>query len=164
MDPKEENRLADEAKKGSPEVVLNIRPLELHIEVLSGSKTLPLVHGKRMYTLKSSMKEWSLDGAGNVPIMRYGFCIVPDFAGTAHFYCGSSLDAAIGDLLEWDRTPTKDDALKSYIIRSRVKQSDHLLITQPYSPQLFRQGKQPGPDLLHRVLTEKILPEDAKRQ
>ena len=92
-----------------------------------------------------------MDGQGNVPITRYGFCIVPDFAGTAHYYCGTSLDAEIGDLLHWWRTPTKDDALKSYIIKSRVKQNENLLITQPYSPHLFRQGVLPGPDLLHKV-------------
>ena len=122
-----------------PEVVLKKRPQKLYIEVLGGSKELPLVHGKRIYTLRSSVKEWSLDGKGNVPITRRGFWIVPDFAGTAHYYCGASLKAAIGDLLPWWRTPTKEDALRAYIIKSRIKQNDDLLITQPYSPHLFRQ-------------------------
>ena len=114
-----------------------------------------------MYTLRASAKEWSLDGKGNVPIMRHGFCIVPDFAGTAHYYCGTSLKAAIGDLLHWWRTPTKEDALRAYIIKSRVGQNDDLLITQPYSPHLFRQKVLPGPDLLLKVLTHRIEPDDA---
>ena len=56
-----------------------------------------------------------------------------------------------------------DDALKSYIIKSRVKQHENLLITQPYSPHLLRQGVLPGPDLLHKVLTRRIEPEDAQQ-
>ena len=130
--------------------------------MLGGSKELPLVHGKRMYTLRATAKEWSLDGKGNVPITRHGFCIVPDFAGTAHYYCGTSLKAAIGDLLHWWRTPTKEDALRAYIIKSRVGQNDDLLITQPYSPHLFRQKVLPGPDLLLKVLTHRMEPEDAR--
>ena len=121
------------------------------------------MHGKRIYALRSVPKEWSLGGKGNVPITRYGFSIVPDFAGTAHYYCGTSLDVETGHLLHWWRTPTKDDALKSYIIKSRVKQNENLLITQPYSPHLFRQGVLPGPDLLHKVLTRRIEPEDAQQ-
>jgi hypothetical protein len=144
-----------------PEVVLVKRPKKLFIEVLGGRKELPMVHGKRIYTLRAVPKEWSLDGHGNVAITRYGFPVVPDFAGTAHFYCGTSLDAEIGDLLPWWHTPTKDDALKAYIIRSRVKQCEKLLLTQPYSPRLFRQGVLPGPDLLDKVLTRQMEPESA---
>ena len=150
------------AATDEPEVVLKRRPKKVFIEMLNGSKDLPLVHGKRIYTLRCTPKQWSLDGAGNVPITRYGFCIVPDFAGTAHYYCGSSLKAAIGDLLHWWRTPTKEDALRAYIIRSRVRQNDDLLITQPYCPHLFRQKVLPGPDLLLKVLTHRIEPEDAR--
>ena len=160
LDEEEQKRLS---ATDEPEVVLMKRPKKLYIEVLGGSKELPLVDGKRIYALRAVPKEWSLDGKGNVPITRYGFCIVPDFAGTAHFYCGTSLDAALGDLLPWWQAPTKDQALRSYIIRSRVKQNEALLITQPYSPHLFRQGVLPGPDLLQKVLTRRMKPEDAKQ-
>ena len=90
LDEDEQNRLS---ATDEPEVVLKKRPKKLYIEVLGGSKELPLVHGKRIYALRSVPKEWSLDGKGNVPITRYGFSIFPDFAGAAHYYCGTSLDA-----------------------------------------------------------------------
>ena len=45
--------------------------------------------------------------------------------------------------------------LKAYIIRSRVKTNTNMLIVQPYSPHLFRQGLLPGPGLLYDVLTGK---------
>ena len=46
--------------------------------------------------------------------------------------------------------------LKAYIIRSRVKTNTNMLIVQPYSPHLFRQGLLPGPGLLYDVLTGKV--------
>ena len=46
--------------------------------------------------------------------------------------------------------------LKAYIIRSRVKEVTDIIIAQPYSPHLFRQGVQPGPQLLLDVLLRKI--------
>ena len=85
---------------GDPEVVLKHRPKRLFIEMVeSTSKELPLVHGKRIYTLTVRPKEWSIDGHGNVQVIRYGFPIVPDFGGTPHANCGSILGAEIGDVL-----------------------------------------------------------------
>jgi hypothetical protein len=147
-----------------PEVVLQRRPKRLFIETESASKDLPLVNGKRIYVLTMRPKPWSLDGGGNVQIVRYGFPLVPDFGGTAHFYCGTSLDACIGDLLPWWRTPQREDALRSYIIKSRVKDGGNLLITQPYSPRLFRQGVLPGPHLLNETLMHRMTPEEAQTQ
>ena len=106
---------------------------------------------------------WSLDAAGTMKVMRYGFNLVPDFGGTAHAYCGSTLDACIGDLLSWSQMPRREDALKAYIIKSRVRKAERLILAQPYSPHLFRQGVLPGPDLLLRVLTKSITWEEAAK-
>ena len=51
--------------------------------------------------------------------------------------------------------------LKAYIIRSRVKTNTNMLIVQPYSPHLFRQGLLPGPGLLYDVLTGKVSTKEA---
>ena len=83
-------------------------------------------------------------------------------SGAQRYYCGTSLDAGFEDILHWRGTPTNYDALNSYIINRRVTHNEHLLITQPYSPHLFRQGVLPGPDLLHKVLARRIEPEDAQ--
>ena len=77
---------------------------------------------------------------------------VPDFGGTAHAYCGDSLSACIGDLLEWWVRPQRESAIRGYIIKSRVRQADHLLIARPYSPHLFRQGAPLGPHFLREIL------------
>ena len=74
--------------------------------------------------------------------------MVPNFAGTIHSFVGASLDAAMLDCLHFARTPTREDMLKAYLGVSRVRRKEGLLIVQPYSPWLFRQGEMIGPPLL----------------
>lgn len=100
------------------------------------------------YALQSQYVTWSRDKAENAKVQRRGFAVVPDFAGTAHCYCGSTLELAKGDLLEWHRAPSMEAMLRAYIIRSRIRQIEQFLLIQPYSPMLFAQGTLPGPSLL----------------
>ena len=137
------------------EIVLQRRPTKLHIEVPTGTKLMPKIGGRSMYTLTTQARPWSLGDAGTMKLKRYGFPIVPDFGGTAHAYCGSTLPAAIGDCLSWTSKPQRDSMLRAYIIKSRVKRAEDMLIVQAYSPHLFRQGMLPGPQLLLDVLTKK---------
>ena len=109
------------------------------------------------------MRPCSVDVAGNVKVRRYGFPAVPDSGGTAHAYCGSALGACLGDLLPWSHKPRRDDALRAYIIKSRVRDASKLLLARPYSPHLFRQGVLPGPHLLMEVLQKKMTPKDAQK-
>ena len=155
----------DELKRletmSEPEIVLVRRPRYLYIELEAPTPELPLTDGKPIFKVSVQVRVWSLDTTGTVKILRYGFNLVPDFGGTAHAYCGSTLDACIGDLLSWHQRPRREDALKAYIIKSRVRDADRLLIAQPYCPQLFRQGVHPGPHLLHQVLTKEMSWEEA---
>ena len=150
----EEARLAE---LDGAEVVLRLRPSHLYIELASGNKELPLVKGKRIYTLRCHCKSWYLDGEGKqVEVRRFGFPIVPDFGGTAHAYCGTSLAACVGDLQEWWRKPTQETAVRGYIIKSRVRRAENLLLATPYSPHLFRLGAPPGPHYLLQTLQGKL--------
>ena len=97
-----------------PEIVLKDRPLKLFVEVETATKEMPDTHGKGVFVLKLQHRPWTVDAAGNVKVLRSGFTIVPDFGGTAHAYCGTSLDACLGDLLPWHRKPSRDDALKAF--------------------------------------------------
>ena len=49
-----------------PEVVLFDRPLRLYIEVETANKTMPLLQGKRIYTLAVQARQWSIDPANKV--------------------------------------------------------------------------------------------------
>ena len=91
---------------------------------------------------------WSRDAAERAKVKRRGFRRIPDFAGTAHAYCGAPLETCKGDLLEWHVTPTVESMLRALIIRSRVRRTEDCLIMRPYSPALFMQGAAPGPTLL----------------
>ena len=55
-----------------------------------------------------------------------------------------------------------EDMLKGYIIKSRIREADKILLAQPYSPHLFRQGVLPGPGLLLDVLLDKKTTPDTK--
>ena len=153
MGPEEEERLA---QLPDPEVVLLKRPISLLIEARTATSKMPEVNGKRIFELRLTAKQWTVGQAGLVKVMRYGFPIVPDFGGTAHAYCGGTLDAEIGDRLGWDHKPRRDDALRGYIIKSRVSDASTLLLAQPHNPHLFRQGVFPIPELLLQVLQTKM--------
>ena len=109
------------------EIVLQRRPTKLYIEVPTGTKLMPEIHGKRTYALTPQARPWSLGDAGAMKLKRFGFPIVPDFGGTAHAYCGSTLPAAIGDCLPWVTKPQRDAMLRAYIIMSRVKEAETCL-------------------------------------
>ena len=88
-----------------------------------------------------------LDQGRKVEFKRFGFPVVPDFGGTAHAYCGTTLKACLSDLLAWQAKPSREASLRGYIIKSRVKGAERILLAQPYSPNLFRQGDILGPTL-----------------
>eukprot|EP00973_Karenia_brevis_P009747 1316160-Karenia_brevis.AAC.1 len=49
-----------------------------------------------------------------------------------------------------------------YISISRVEKVDNFLLAQAFPPMLFRQGPQPGPQLLMEYLKGNVLKKDAK--
>jgi hypothetical protein len=159
LEAEEQQRMEDTAE---PEVVLKRRPTKLYIEIPTATQKMPKTGGKYIYILKVQRKPWTLDKNGNVKISRFGFPIVPDFGGTAHAYCGTTVEAVLGDLLPWHKQPQMSEMLKSYIIKSRVRKAEQVLVVQPYSPQLFRQGVLPGPQLLLDVLQGKTTEAEAK--
>ena len=151
-------------QSGDSEIVLTKMPVSLQIEVLHESD------GKAfLFDLRPEYVIWSRDGKGNAKVKRRGFRIIPDFAGTAHAYCGDTLERCKGDLLEWHATPTMDAMLRALIIKSRVRRTEDCLLVRPYSPALFRQGAAPGPQLLLEretgaLATEKQLKAAWKKQ
>ncbi len=140
-----EEEAARVAACDAPEIVLRQQPAELKIEILNPTKELERTRGKAIFVLKLQIRPWTLDKEGKVKLRRIGFPIVPDFGGTAHAYCGTTMETTLGDLLSWHMKPCLEDMLKAYIIKSRIRKAENLMISQPYSPHLFRQGLLPGP-------------------
>ena len=107
--------------------------------------------------LKCKNSDWALDPPRNDNwIKRFGFPIVPDFAATVHAVTGGQLPALIGEMDTYDATPSQEDALKGYIVMSRVEKADNIAIAQAFSPTLFRQGRLQNAELLLDVLRGQV--------
>ena len=90
-----------------------------------------------VYALKPRSSGWALDPPRNDNwIKRFGFPLVPAFAATVHAVTGGQLPALIGEMDTFDATPSQEDALKGYIIMSRVESANNIAIAQPFSPSL----------------------------
>ena len=55
------------------EVVLQLRPTKLLIEVETATKLMPVVDGKSIFELTVQAKPWSLDKQGNVKLCDFGW-------------------------------------------------------------------------------------------
>ena len=134
----------------------------INAHTATATPAMPNHYGEKVYALKPKRRTWTVDRAGNYKIRRSGFAVIPAFGGTAHAFCGDTLDAAVGDLFPWFKKPTREDMLRAYIIESRPRSMDNLLVVQPYSPELFRQGELPGPHILMSVLRKTMTLAEAK--
>ena len=77
-----------------------------------------------------------------------------------HAVTGGQLTTCIGDMDAYDVTPSEEDAVKGYIIMSRVEYADKIALAQPFSPALFRQGALRNANLLLDVLRDKVKVKD----
>ena len=105
LPPEEEARVAAIQEN---EITLRVMPIALHVKLLRPTKNFKSRFGEGVLRLKPEYKIWSRDKDLNAKVRRKGFEVVPDFGGTAHAYCGESLEVATGDLFEWHRHPTHE--------------------------------------------------------
>ena len=77
-------------------------------------------------------------------------------------YQGATEPAAIVDLQGLDIKPRRMDAMAGYIMTSRVKEKETILVTQPFHPALFCLGPSAGPSLLLRVLRGELPADEAE--
>jgi hypothetical protein len=118
-----------------------------------------------VYGLKPKSVDWPVDHPRKENwVKRFGFSIVPDFAATVHAVTGGQLPTAIGELDTYEVAPTQEDALKGYIVLSRVEKANNIAIAQPSSPVLFRQGPLESAELLLDVLRGNVPREDLEQR
>lgn len=128
-----------------------LRELEIIPPGLPGGFVVEVAEGHaepHMHFLKPETVTWHRNKFEQAPVRRRGFQLAPDFAGTAHAYCGDTLEKSEDDFLERQKLPTLEMMQRSYIIRSPVQSIDKCMIVRPYLPVLFNQGTLPGPELL----------------
>ena len=95
-----------------------------------------LPHG--VFPLKPSSQTWVVNESSKARVHRKGFPLVPDFASTAFMMQGTTLDAEIADCGNALTTPGLTEMLTTYVILSRIRKADSLLLLQAFSPYLFQ--------------------------
>ena len=77
-----------------PEVVLPLMPKHLLVYIMDAEWTIKGLP-KAGYPLRPAFRSWTRDKAGNLKVLRHGFPLAPDFAGTAHSYTGARQELII---------------------------------------------------------------------
>jgi hypothetical protein len=85
-----------------PEAALVERPTHIKIRTNKPKVTVREVEadGDLEVILQPRFVVWSRDKDGKAKVRRIGFALVPGFGGTAHGFCGTSINACLSDLLE----------------------------------------------------------------
>lgn len=89
-------------------------------------------------------------------VNRRGFTLVPDYASTGFMTQGEILPAEIAECGDVFSAPGMTKVLTTYVILSRVKRADSLLLLRAFSPNLFRLGSPPGPACLLKLLRSRL--------
>ena len=111
-----------------------------------------------VFPLRPNTREWTLNASSGIKIARQGFTLVPDYASTAFMIQGTTLFAEIAECGDLFATPGLTEVLTAYVILSRVKRADALLLLRAFSPLLFTMGTPPGPATLLKLLRARFAP------
>ena len=87
---------------------------------------------------------------------RRGFVLVNDFASTAFMTQGETLESMLADCGDIWGTVGLAEMLTCYVILSRIKTADSLLLLRAFSMRLFQQGEPPGPKCLLKFLRSRF--------
>ena len=109
-----------------------------------------------IFPLKAVTREWELNKATQTKVSRKGFTLVPNFACTGFMMQGETLNAELADCGDITALPGLTEMLTTYVILSRVRKADGLLLMRAFSPYLFRLGMPTGPYCLLKLLRKRF--------
>merc|ERR1739841_472580 len=101
-------------------------------------------------------RTWELNAAQGAKIRRHGFTLLPDYASAAFMIQGATLPAAIADCGDVSDTGGLSELMTTYVILSRVKSADGLLLLRAFCPNMFQMGALPGPHCLLKLLRHRF--------
>ena len=110
---------------------------------------------KGVFPLHFVQRTWMLSESGS-KVSRKGFTLVPDYASTGFMMQGETLLAEIAECGDIFSVPGMTEILTTYVILSRVKRADSLLLLRAFSPNLFRFGSPPGPACLIKHMQRRL--------
>ena len=145
------------------DVLLDYPPVVIYVQFFNATWTIgDLPQG--VYPIAPKTRVWKVNKHSGISAQRKGFCLVPDFAATAHMIQGCTLDAAIAELESAAKPASLGLQVAAYVSLSRVRLLKRIHIIQPFSPFLFNRGPPAGPDRLIRKLAGAITAWDAMRE
>ena len=112
--------------------------------------------GEGVWPLVPVHRTWELNAAQGSKLKRYGFTLVPDYASTAFMIQGATLQAAIADCGDVVDAGGLSELMTTYVIMSRVKSANGLLLLRAFCATLFQQGALPGPYTLLKFLRHRF--------
>ena len=101
-------------------------------------------------------RTWELNAAQGSKIKRLGFTLLPDYASTAFMIQGATLQAAIADCGDVSDAGGLSELMTTYVILSRVKSANGLLLLRAFCANLFQMGALPGPYCLLKLLRHRF--------
>ncbi|CAK9022430.1 unnamed protein product [Durusdinium trenchii] len=96
-------------------IVLQKMPLALYVHVPGQTWQQHAQLPPGVARLEAVTQTWSLETNGKATVSRRGFPLACDFAGTAHSFMGSTLEACTLDLGHWDSTASREAQLSGYM-------------------------------------------------
>ena len=100
-----------------------------------------------VYPVRPVSRTWTVNLRNKVKVRRTGFCLVADFASTAHMIHCQNLDALFANIMNESFTDkvTEQSQMMGYVMLSRAKFADKVWVMNPFLPHLFAQGPPHGP-------------------
>ena len=109
-----------------------------------------------VFPLKPVSRVWTLNEMSGAKVTRKGFTLVPDIASSGFMIQGTTLHAEMAECGDIFAIPGFIEMVTTYVILSRVRKADGLLLMRAFSPYLFRLGSPPGPHCLTKLLRHRL--------
>ena len=147
---------ADRLHKDGAQRFLDYLPLCVFLKFEGAAWIVDERLGPGVWPLYPVERTWTLNEALNTKIRRKGFTLLPDYASTAFMIQGATLAAAIADCGDIAEFGSLSELMTTYVILSRVKSADGLLLLRAFCHNMFQMGALPGPYCLLKLLRQKF--------
>ena len=135
---------------------LRYMPRVIYLKFADATWTVDKRLGPGVWPLCPVHRNWELNAAQGSKIKRLGFTLLPDYASTAFMIQGATLRAAIADCGDVSDVGGLSELMTTYVILSRVKSANGLLLLRAFCANLFQMGALPGPYCLLKLLRRRF--------
>ena len=146
---------ADREHQAGSQKMLSYLPQLIYLQLPDAEWQINPRLPKGVFPLHVVQRTWMLSESGS-KVSRKGFTLVPDYASIGFMMQGETLLAEIAECGDIFSVPGMTEILTTYVILSRVKRADSLLLLRAFSPNLFRFGSPPGPACLIKHMQRRL--------